>query len=125
MMIISLIILFSALFSALFSILFLALISTLYSTLFTTLFSFNTKEDFIYSLLILNDAPEPWQLGFQDYASPGITGIVELHNDIFFFLVIISLSVFWILYIIIKNFNNINSLIVYKYWTHGTLIELI
>ena len=118
MMIISLIILFTALLSALFSILFVALFSTLFlflfltlnlafiSTLNSTLFSFNIKEDFIYSLLILNDAPEPWQLGFQDYASPGITGIVELHNDIFFFLVIISLSVFWILYIIIKNFNN-------------------
>jgi len=41
-----------------------------------------------------SDAPEVWQIGFQDYASPAITGIVELHNDIFFFLVIISLSVF-------------------------------
>jgi cytochrome c oxidase subunit 2 len=72
-----------------------------------------------------SDAPEPWQIGFQDYASPGITGIVELHNDIFFFLVIISLSVFWILYVVIAYFNNTNSHIVYKYWTHGTAIELI
>lgn len=32
---------------------------------------------------ILNDAPQPWQLGFQDSAAPGFTGIVELHNTIF------------------------------------------
>jgi len=33
---------------------------------------------------IFNDAPQPWQLGFQDSAAPGLTGIVELHNTIFF-----------------------------------------
>lgn len=72
-----------------------------------------------------SDAPEPWQLSFQDYASPAITGIVELHNDIFFFLVIISLAVFWILYVIVTYFNNKDTIFVHKYWTHGTLIELI
>ena len=34
---------------------------------------------------IFNDAPQPWQIGFQDSAAPGFTGIVELHNTIFFF----------------------------------------
>ena len=27
---------------------------------------------------IFNDAPHPWQIGFQDSAAPGFTGIVEL-----------------------------------------------
>ena len=34
---------------------------------------------------IYNDAPQPWQIGFQDSAAPEFTGIVELHNTIFFF----------------------------------------
>ena len=46
---------------------------------------------------IYNDAPQPWQIGFQDSATPGFTGIVELHNTIFFYLVVIFVSVFWVL----------------------------
>ena len=44
--------------------------------------------------IIHNDSPEPWQIGFQDGASPGFTGIVELHNNIFFYLVVIAILVF-------------------------------
>ena len=74
---------------------------------------------------IFNDAPQPWQLGFQDSAAPGFTGIVELHNTIFFYLVIICVSVFWLLGSIIYYYNNKNNPIVHKYLNHGTLIELI
>ena len=74
---------------------------------------------------IYNDAPRAWQLGFQDGASPGFEGITELHDEIFFFLVLISISVFWVLFVIVKNFNSSNSAIVYKYLNHGTVIELI
>jgi len=74
---------------------------------------------------IFNDAPEPWQIGFQDGASPGFEGIVDLHDSIFFYLVVISIGVFWILGSVIRNFNINNSPIVYKYSNHGTLIELI
>ena len=47
---------------------------------------FNNKMLQIFSIFntIFNDAPQPWQLGFQDSAAPGLTGIVELHNTIFF-----------------------------------------
>ena len=74
---------------------------------------------------IFNDAPQPWQLGFQDSAAPGFTGIVELHNTIFFYLVVISVGVFWVLGSIIYYYNSNNSPIVHKYLNHGTLIELI
>ena len=47
--------------------------------------------------IIFNDAPQPWQIGFQDSAAPGFTGIVELHNTIFFYLVVIFVGVFWVL----------------------------
>jgi cytochrome c oxidase subunit 2 len=42
---------------------------------------------------IFNDAPEPFQIGFQDGASPGLAGIVALHDSIFFYLVLISIGV--------------------------------
>ena len=74
---------------------------------------------------IYNDAPQPWQLGFQDSAAPGFTGIVELHNTIFFYLVVICVSVFWVIGSIMYYFNNNNSPIVHKYLNYGTLIELI
>ena len=80
-----------------------------------------------FSLLntIFNDAPQPWQIGFQDSAAPGFTGIVELHNTIFFYLVVISVGVFWVLTSIIYYYNSSKSAIVHKYLNHGTLIELI
>jgi cytochrome c oxidase subunit 2 len=43
---------------------------------------------------ISNDVAQPWQLGFQDSAAPGFTGIVTLHNTVAFYLVLISFSVF-------------------------------
>jgi cytochrome c oxidase subunit 2 len=74
---------------------------------------------------IFNDAPYPWQLGFQDGASPTFEGITELHDSIFFYLVVIAVGVFWMLGSVILNFSNNSSKIVYKYANHGTLIELV
>jgi cytochrome c oxidase subunit 2 len=74
---------------------------------------------------IFNDAPQPWQIGFQDSAAPAFTGIVELHNTIFFYLIVICVGVFWVLGSVMYNFNSNNSPIVHKYLNHGTLIELI
>lgn len=74
---------------------------------------------------IFNDAPHPWQIGFQDSAAPGFTGIVELHNTIFFYLVVISVGVFWVLTSLMYYYSSNNNAIVHKYLNHGTLIELI
>jgi cytochrome c oxidase subunit 2 len=74
---------------------------------------------------IFNDAPQPFQIGFQDSAAPGFTGIVELHNTIFFYLVVISVAVFWVLISTMYYFNSTKSAIVHKYLNHGTLLELI
>ena len=74
---------------------------------------------------VWNDAPEPWQLSFQDGASPSYEGIVELHDQIMFYLVIILLGVSWVLSSVILNFNYNSNKIVHKYHNHGTLIELI
>ena len=36
-------------------------------------------------LVALTDAPEAWQIGFQDPATPVMQGIIDLHHDIMFF----------------------------------------
>ena len=81
----------------------------------------------LFSLIspVLNDAPEPWQIGFQDGASPAFEGITELHSSIFFYLVVILIGVVWMMGSIMVNFSSKNASIVYKYANHGTLIELI
>jgi cytochrome c oxidase subunit 2 len=75
--------------------------------------------------IIFNDISEPWQIGFQDSAAPGFTGLVTLHNTVGFYLVVISFAVFWVLLSIIRNYNYNKNPIAYKYLTHGTVIELI
>ena len=71
------------------------------------------------------DAPRAWGLYFQDSASPQMEALVELHNDIMFYLFAILFSVGWILLSIIRNFVYPYNKISNKYLNHGTLIELI
>ena len=73
----------------------------------------------------LCDAPRPWGLYFQDTASPQMEALIELHNNIMFYLFIILFGVGWIIVSIIKNYIYYNSIISNKYLNHGTLIELI
>ena len=70
-----------------------------------------------------NDAPYPWQIGFQDPASPGFNGISILHDNIFFYLVFISLAVFWVLLVVILLFKK--NLISAKYFNHATFAEVV
>jgi len=74
---------------------------------------------------VLCDAPKPWGLYFQDSASPQMEALVELHNDIMFYLFAILFSVGWILLSVIRNFVYPYNKISNKYLNHGTLIELI
>ena len=74
---------------------------------------------------IFNDIAHPWQLGFQDSASPGFSGIVDLHNTIFFYLVLIAVAVFWLLGSIIYFYSGSRQQIVHKYLNHGTILELV
>lgn len=75
------------------------------------------------SIFSVNDAPYPWQIGFQDPASPGFSGIIDLHNSVFFYLVLIIFSVFWILGVIVFLFKK--NLISAKYLNHATFAEVV
>lgn len=70
------------------------------------------------------DAPRPWGLYFQDSAAPQMEGLVELHDNIMFYLVIILFGVGWILASVIRNYSNKRSPISHKYLNHGTLMCL-
>jgi heme/copper-type cytochrome/quinol oxidase subunit 2 len=52
-------------------------------------------------------------------------GLVELHDNIMYYLVIILFAVGWILLSIIRNYISTKAPISHKYLNHGTLIELI
>ena len=83
-----------------------------------------TFKNWLFSVFS-SDAPRPWGLYFQDSATPQMEGLIELHDNILFYLVIILFAVGWILVSIIKNYTNRESPISHKYLNHGTLIELI
>jgi cytochrome c oxidase subunit 1 len=53
-------------------------------------------------------APEDWQLGFQFPATKNMEGIIDLHNDIMYFLVMIGTFVCFCLIYIIFFFNQTN-----------------
>ena len=74
---------------------------------------------------IFNDAPQPLQLGFQDSAAPTFTGLVSLHDTIVFYLIIISVVVFWVFFVIVTTFSSESHPIAHKYLNHGTLLELV
>ena len=76
-------------------------------------------------LSIFLDAPSPWGIYFQDSATPQMEGLVELHDNIMYYLVIILFAVGWILVSLVINYLNIKSPISHKYLNHGTIIELI
>jgi heme/copper-type cytochrome/quinol oxidase subunit 2 len=77
------------------------------------------------NLIISLDAPSAWGIYFQDSATPQMEGLVELHDNIMYYLVIILFSVGWMLISIMRKYVITKSPISHKYLNHGTLIELI
>lgn len=77
----------------------------------------------MYKFIILADAAEAWQLGFQDSATPAMEGIIDLFESINFYLIITIIIVTWMLLSSVFNFSN--SKISHKYFNHGSIIEII
>jgi cytochrome c oxidase subunit 2 len=70
------------------------------------------------------DAPEPWQLGLQDPATPVMEGIVDFHNYIMLFLVTIGTFVLWMLAKIYFSFNEKSNPVSNKF-THSNTLEIV
>lgn len=75
-------------------------------------------------LIRKSDVPLAWGLYFQDGASPSFEGIVDLHNKIMFYLVVILFGVTWIMLSIIWNFNKSSNKLVYRYLNHGKYVPI-
>lgn len=76
----------------------------------------------LLNLLNINislDAPSAWGIYFQDSATPQMEGLVELHDNIMYYLVIILFAVGWVLLSIIRNYVATKSPISHKYLNHG------
>ncbi len=80
----------------------------------------------IFSLFIFADAASSWQLNFQDPASPVMEGLIDLHHDIMFFLIVISIVVLWMLLRIVWFFqSNQSPKNVLLFTTYHTALEII
>lgn len=77
----------------------------------------------LFSLKAYQDAPEAWQMGFQDPATPVMQGIIDLHHDICFFLLVILVFVIWMLARTLYHFGEARNPIPEKI-LHGSTIEI-
>jgi len=84
----------------------------------TFLSTYNTKF-FSYS-----DAPESWQIGIQDPATPNMEGMINFHNYIMIFLISIGIFVLWMLYKVITDFDEEVNPVPEKF-THSSALEII
>jgi cytochrome c oxidase subunit 2 len=72
------------------------------------------------------DSSSPWQLSFQDSASPIMEGIVNLHHDLMFFIIFISFFTGVVVLRTIGYFSNSDNLNTgSRAVVHGTTIEII
>ena len=72
------------------------------------------------------DAAEPWQLGFQDPASPVMQGLVDLHHDLmfsyflfFFFVLILMVRTLMYFHSNAPTANTASNVV------HGTVLEIV
>jgi len=73
----------------------------------------------MYNFTIYSDYPINYSFSFQDPASDWLLGIINLHDNIIFYLIIILTVVLWFLVSAILNPDHLFNL------HHGNLIELI
>jgi cytochrome c oxidase subunit 2 len=81
----------------------------------------NTLE---FSSRALCDVAESWQLGLQDPATPAMEGMINFHNYIMIFLIVIGIFVLWMLYKVVNTFDEKVNPISEKF-THSNLLEII
>nr|NP_803513.1 cytochrome c oxidase subunit 2 [Monoblepharella sp. JEL15]AAO64958.1 cytochrome c oxidase subunit 2 [Monoblepharella sp. JEL15] len=67
------------------------------------------------------DAPEAWNLSFQDVASPTMYGLLELHDHVLFYLILILITVSWLLTRGVVG----SQTIAYARHYHGHVIEFL
>jgi cytochrome c oxidase subunit 2 len=83
--------------------------------------------DFVLSFFLPTthcDAPEAWQMYFQEAATPTMEGIINLHNDIMAIIWFVGIFVCWMLFRTLYLFDSSKNAVASK-MVHGTTIELV
>jgi cytochrome c oxidase subunit 2 len=70
------------------------------------------------------DYAHPYQVSFQDPASPVMEGIITLHHDLLYILTIIGVAVGWVLFRTTYLFYHTNNPVPATF-THGTVVEVV
>lgn len=110
----------------LFSLFQIDIISLLFG--FFSFFSFLLIEILTYffgSILAFADVAIPYQLGFQDPATEFVEGIIDLHHDVFGYLVFICIFVFYMVSSTVFIFRAHNNPHPPFDLRHHTMIEVI
>ena len=77
-----------------------------------------------HNLFTSCDAAEPWQLGFQDPATPAMEGMIDFHDYIMVFLTVIAVFVLWMLIQVLVKFNEDVNPVSVKF-THSSVLEIV
>jgi len=79
--------------------------------------------------VVARDAARPWQIGFQDPATPIAEGIIRFHHDLMFVLVFVSVFVAWMMARAVIHFGESKTAGVVRHQpsavVHGTVIEIV
>lgn len=80
----------------------------------------------LHNFLILCDIAEQWQTGIQDPATPALEGMLNFHNYLIIFCIIIGVVIFFLLYWIIIHFNkDLNEHLKPVQFTHSNVLEIV
>lgn len=78
------------------------------------------------SRIICADAAHPWQLGFQDPATPVMEGIIYFNNQLMFLMILIACFVGWMIYRSLSLFSSTAERgLGPENFTHSTLLEVV
>jgi len=96
-----------------------------YNTI-TTIFPSGMQEfiGFLKNRFLTCDASFPYQLSFQQPATPSCEGMHVFHGYLFFFSIIVGFLVVFMLYIVIQNFDkniNVNP----QKFAHSSVLEIV
>ncbi len=87
------------------------------------IYFFGTLFGFV-NLSLADGAPNSWQIGFQDAASPLMEEFTKFHNELLYIIVAVSIFVMLLLAYVVIKFNAKANKVPSK-TTHNTFIEII
>ena len=88
------------------------------------LYMFLLSFGILFSKQSFMESAEPWQLTFQEPATPVMEGIISFHNDIMGYLVAVGLFVMWLLFRCISFYNEKTNPVPMVF-TYSTVLEVV